>query len=63
MSEIYKITKVTDTLNAIEFDNKTDIRIRVCYPEYDESGKQFAVRKFWDEFERLSINSNITNEK
>ena len=56
---MYKKIKVTDSVNAIAYDNKRDIRIQICYPKNDSIREQVAINDFWREFEKLSINSQI----
>lgn len=56
---MYTIIYDTEESNAVTYDNKNDIRIKVCYPKYDMRKKEEAIKTFWKELERMSINSHI----
>jgi hypothetical protein len=56
---MYTIIRDSENLDAVEYDNKKDIRIRICYKRYDEWAKLYAIKKFWEEYRRLYDNSII----
>jgi hypothetical protein len=61
--EIYKIEKDWKDLFAIVYDDpigtKDRIRIKVCYNPNQEGAFLFALKKFWDNYERLKTNQRL----
>lgn len=64
--EIYKIEKDYKDLLAIVYDepinndpNYKKIRIKVCFERNNHESFNKALKKFWDEFNRMVTNKNI----
>lgn len=61
--DIYRFEIDSPNLTAIVYDDpigtKDRIRIRVCYNPKEEGAFLYALKKFWDGYNRLRTNQRL----